>query len=98
MTFRSRKLLSLAWEAPCFLQLSPTCGQHPSVPCHDDQLKYDRGVGHKSHDCFAISGCPDCHALFTRKHLGREQYDEVARNARDRYWLWMWTNNRIKVA
>ncbi len=98
MTHRSRKLLDVAHEAPCFLVLSPTCGNHPSVPCHSDQLSDGRGVGHKSHDCLAIPGCPDCHALFTREHMGKQAYQYVHARALKEYLVWLWQNNKVKVA
>ena len=99
MTFRSRKLLDLAHEAPCFLLIDiVNCGQHPSVPCHSDQLRHGRGAGRKSHDAYAVPGCPACHALFARKNLGRDGYDEVWARAFEAYQLWLWENNRIKVA
>ena len=97
MTFRSRKLLDIAHEAPCMLVLGKPCGQDKSVPCHSDQLRHGRGVGHKSSDVYAVPGCPVCHALFTREHLGREGYDEVWRNAWERYQLWLWENGKVVV-
>jgi len=99
MTYRNRKLLDLAWQAPCMLRLGvPGCGNYPSVPCHSDLQKHGRGIGHKSHDCLAVAGCPACHAIFTREHLGREGYYEVWRNAFERYQLWLWENGFLKVA
>lgn len=97
MTHRNRKLLDAYHEAPCFLNLAPTCGNHPSVPCHSDQLRHDRGVGHKSHDCLSVSGCPDCHELFTRKHLG-DRYDEVWQRAHEKSTVWLWESGKVKVA
>ena len=76
MTVRNRKLLDLAHDAPCCLQLgAPGCGNNKSVPCHSDMLRHGRGAGHKSHDPFAVPGCPPCHAIFDRKHLGRDGYE-----------------------
>lgn len=98
MTYRSRKLLDVAHEAPCFLQLADDCGRNPSVPCHSDQLRHGRGAGHKSHDAFAVPGCPSCHTLFTREHLGREGYDEVWRTAFEAYVVWLFENQKLKVA
>lgn len=97
MTFRSRKLLDVAHEAPCMLQLGVPCGHDASVPCHSDMLRHGRGVGHKSHDCLAVPGCPACHNLFTRKHLG-ELYDSTWQRANERYQIWLWENAKVKVA
>lgn len=99
MTHRDRRLLDLSHEAPCFLQLGvPGCGNHPSVPCHSDMQRHGRGVGHKSADLFAVSGCPACHAAFTRANLGRDGYEWAWQRAHERYLLWLWENNKIKVA
>ena len=98
-THRDRKLLDLAHEAPCFLQIAGVagCGANASVPCHSDQLRHGRGVGHKSHDVFAVSGCPACHDAFTRKNLGHA-YDDIWAAAWERYQVWLWRNGKVKVA
>ena len=98
MTHRDRGLLDLAHEAPCMLQIDPNCGEYPSVPCHSDMLRHNRGVGHKSHDCYAVPGCPACHAAFTREHLGRLGYETVWAEALERWVLWLWKNKKVKVA
>lgn len=99
MTFRSRKLLDCAHDAPCMLQLGePGCGNYPSVPCHSDMLRHGRGVGHKSHDCLAVPGCPACHAAFTRKYLGFAGYEAVWLAAFERYIVWLFENERLRVA
>ena len=99
MTHRNRKLLDVAHDAPCMLQLGVDgCGNYPSVPCHSDMLEHGRGAGHKSHDALAVAGCPACHAAFTRANLGRDGYKEAWIKAVIRYWLWMWTEGRVKVA
>lgn len=99
MTHRDRRLLDLAHEAPCMLQLGvPGCGTNPSVPCHSDMLRHGRGAGHKSHDCLAVSGCPACHAAFTRANLGREGYEAAWAAAYERYQVWLWENGRVKAA
>jgi hypothetical protein len=99
MTHRDRNLLDVAHEAPCFLRLTDNgCSNDPSVPCHDDQLSSGRGYGHKSHDCLAVPGCPVCHALFTRQHLGRERYTEVHASAFKAYQVWLWENRKVMVA
>jgi len=99
VTHRNRALLDCAHDAPCFLLLGAEgCGNDASVPCHSDMLAHGRGAGHKSHDAYAVPGCPRCHALFTRAHLGREGYYEVWRNAFERYVLWLWENGKLRVA
>lgn len=96
MTFRSRKLLDIAHDAPCFLNLGPCSGQ--VVPCHSDQLEDGRGVGHKSSDALVVPGCVACHGKFTRAYLGRDQYKEIHIKALKRYLVWMWTEGKVTVA
>lgn len=98
MTHRNRRLLDISHEAPCMLQLAPGCGEFPSVPCHSDMLRHGRGVGHKSHDCFAVPGCPACHAVFTRAHLGQDGYEAAWVAAIERYQVWIWENGKVRVA
>jgi hypothetical protein len=99
MTYRNRALLDIAHEAPCCLQIMEVCegGKYPSVPCHSDMLRHGRGTGHKSHDCYAVPGCPACHAAFSRKHLGRDGYDSVWCLAFERYIGWLWAEGKIGV-
>lgn len=96
MTHRNKKLLDVAHDAPCLLQLGRCEGQ--VVPCHSDQLEDGRGVGHKSHDCLAIPGCVACHQKFIRAYLGREQYADVYVRALKLYIVWQWVNERVRVA
>lgn len=96
MTVRNRALLDLAHDAPCFLKLGPCSGQ--VVPCHSDQLGDGRGVGHKSHDPLAVPGCVACHARFTRQYLGRSAYSEIHARALKEYIVWLWQNDKLKVA
>ena len=98
MTYRNRKLLDLAHSAPCMLLLGVKgCGANPSVPCHSDMLRHGRGAGHKSHDCLAVAGCPECHRHFTRQYLGREGYERAWIEALERYIVWLWQNDKLTV-
>ena len=98
MSYRNRKLLDLSHEAPCFLQLDTVgCGTNPSVAVHSDMLRHGRGAGHKGHDCLAVPGCPACHAVFTRARYGKAGYEEIWRNAFERYQVWLWTQGKVKV-
>lgn len=96
MTFRSPKLLKIAREAPCMLALAVDCSNNPSVGCHSDLLRHGRGVGYKSGDQFAVAGCPACHELFTRKHLG-EKYEQIWQIAHERYLTWLFENEHLRV-
>lgn len=96
---RDRRLLDLSHEAPCMLLLGAEgCGNNKSVPCHSDILRHGRGAGNKSHDCLATAGCPACHEIFTREHLGREGYETAWLAAMERYIVWLWTHKLVKVA
>lgn len=79
------------------LRLVSGCGRHPTIACHSDMLRHGRGAGHKSHDCHAVPGCPDCHAVFNRATLGRDGYEEKWQAASDEYRVWMWTNGKVRV-
>lgn len=99
MTCRNRKLLDLAHDAPCMLLLGlPGCGNDKSVPCHSDMLRHGRGVGHKSHDCFAVPGCPVCHARFTRAALTPVGYEAVWLAAFERWTVYLWTRELVALA
>lgn len=94
----NRALLDIAHDAPCFLRLGVEgCGANRSVPCHSDMLRHGRGAGHRSHDPFAVPGCPVCHAAFTRKNLGREGYEAAWLAAFERYQVWLWENQKVRV-
>ena len=95
---RDRRLLDLAHEAPCMLRLGTPCGTNPSVPCHSDMLRHGRGAGHKSHDCLAVPGCPNCHSRFTREALGRDGYERVWQLANEEYQGWLWRNEKVRFA
>ena len=99
MTHRNRWLLDIAREAPCMLRLGVSgCGTNKSVPCHSDMLRHGRGAGHKSHDCLAVPGCPACHAIFNREHLGRVGYEEAWAAAFARYTVWLWEQGKLRLA
>lgn len=98
MTHRDRRLLDVAWEAPCMLRLGVAgCGNYPSVPCHSDMQRHGRGASHKSHDCLAVAGCPSCHEAFTRSNLGRSGYEEAWMMALERYLVWLWETGKLRV-
>jgi hypothetical protein len=95
----NRPLLDLAHDAPCMLRLGlPGCGNNASVPCHPDDLEHGRAFGGKSHDYWAVPGCPVCHAGFTREKLGREGYKVAWMLAHSEYQDYLWRNKLIQVA
>ena len=98
MTFRNRALLDLCHEAPCFLLLGHEgCGRDASVPAHSDMIRHGRGKDHKSHDCFAVPGCPVCHEHFKRSELGPDGYHEAWTAAMERWILYLWVSEKIRL-
>lgn len=100
MTFRSRKFLDVAREAPCMIQKEGVCqdGLYPCVPAHSNLQRHGRGFSHKSHDCFHVSACPACHDWLDRSGAPRDEKEAAFDAAQDRYWLWLWENGRLRVA
>jgi len=98
MTHRNRALLDLCHEAPCFLLLGHEgCGRDASVPAHSDMIRHGRGKDHKSHDCFAVPGCPVCHEHFKRSELGPDGYHEAWTAAMERWILYLWVSEKIRL-
>jgi len=98
MTHRNRALLDLCHEAPCFLLLGfEGCGRDASVPAHSDMIRHGRGKDHKSHDCFAVPGCPVCHEHFKRSELGPDGYHEAWTAAMERWILYLWVSGKIRL-
>ena len=97
MANQDRKLLDLCQGAPCMLEFGTPCGIHPSVPCHSDMLRHGRGAYHKSNAIFAVPGCPDCHAKFTRGNLGRDGYEAIWLAAHEKWLVYLWNEKLIEV-
>jgi hypothetical protein len=99
MTYRNRSLLDLAHEAPCMLQIEGVCvnGRFPSVPAHSNRQRHGRGVGHKSADCFAVAACWACHGWLDTGSAPRSDKQEAFDAGLERYWLWLWENDKIGV-
>lgn len=100
MTYRNRRLLDVAHDAPCCMRIEGICqdGLYPSVPAHSNQQRHGRGVGHKSADCFVVAACPACHFWLDAGPASRADKQERFLQGLETYWLWMWDNERIKVA
>ncbi len=100
MTYRNRKLLDVAHEAPCMFQVENVCQSevHASVPCHSNFQRHGRGFAHKSADCFAPAGCVACHSWFDTGPSPRTEKDEAFAKAQDRWILWLFENEKVKVA
>lgn len=94
MTYRNRPYLNLLRELPCMLQLS--C-EGQIVACHSNLLRHGRGVGHKSHDCFAVAGCTNCHSWLDTSGAPREEKEQMFMAALERQWLFLFQHNLIKI-
>ena len=97
MTFRSRKLLDLAHDAPCMAKFPHDCtGYQGCDPAHSDSQMFGRGHGHKSADWAFAAMC----------HTAHMQLDTFPREQKQAEWLiayvatqnWLWQNERVKVA
>ena len=60
MNYRSRKVLNVAYEFGCMLQL-PGCEQTHGEPAHSNQPMHGKGGAMKAHDCFHVPACRSCH-------------------------------------
>lgn len=100
MTYRNRKLLDVAHDAPCMFQVEDICqsGVHPSVPCHSNKQRHGRGFAHKSADAYAPAGCIACHRWYDEGPEGRETKDNAFQLALERWWLWLLENEKLRVA
>lgn len=98
--YRNRKLLDVAHDAPCMLQVEGVCrsGVYPSVPCHSNMLRHGRGFSSKSHDAYAVAGCPPCHAWLDTGKASREEKETAFMAGLERYLLWLFRNEKVKVA
>lgn len=97
--YRNRALLDLAHTAPCMLKVEGVCNPSmPSVPAHSNLQRHGRGVAYKSHDCFVVAACPGCHEWLDTGRASRMDKDVALIKALDAYVLWLWRENKIKVA
>lgn len=98
MTYRNKRLTDLAHHAPCFAKFPHQCNG-PSVPCHSNELRFGRGGGHKSNDCFFAACCPTAHDLIDGRAGG---WDKETKHAE---WMlayiatqvWLWETGRVIV-
>ena len=97
---RDRKLLDLCHDAPCMLRVDKVCrsGINPSVPAHSNLQRHGRGHSHKSHDCYAVPGCIECHAWLDTGPASREAKEFAFMAALERWLLYLWRNGLVKVA
>lgn len=95
MNYRNRKLLDLAHTMPCM-----HCGQgEASEPAHANWSEYGKGMSIKAHDCYWAALCHTCHAWLDQgSDMSREGKKEMWRDAYDKTQLWLWQNDKVRVA
>lgn len=98
MTYRNRKLLDLAHEAPCFAQFPHDCNG-PSVPAHGNELRLGRGHAHKCHDNFHAAVCPEAHDFIDGRKGGWTLEEKRAEwwLAYIAYQVWLWTEKKLRI-
>ena len=76
MTYRSKKILQAAKDAPrCMSCLEDNDGT--VVMAHSNQQRDGKGTGHKAHDYRVAAMCLRCHALVDSSGLTRAEKVEI---------------------
>lgn len=98
--YRNRKLLDVAHDAPCMFRIPGVCRDQvdPSIPCHSNEQRHGRGKDNKSHDVYAPAGCGPCHYWYDfGKDASREEKQNAFQFALERWWLWLFRNDKVRV-
>ena len=98
MTYRNRKLLDVAHEAPhCFLGIKGICvsSEDGYSPCHSNLQRHGRGFAHKSADVYAVPGCHACHRWLDYGKTAREEKEAAFMSAWERYILWLFETGKV---
>ena len=97
--YRNRKLLDLAYQLECMVQLPGCMGGQASEPAHSNQSRHGKGGSLKAHDCFWAAACHACHAeLDQGRTMTREEKFECWQRAHERTVLALWQRGLIEVA
>ena len=97
MSYRNRKLLDLAHDAPCFADFEHKCeGWQGCDPAHSDSQMFGRGNGHKSHDWAYAAMCNTAHKMLD--YLEREDKFYTWLRAYIKTQTYLWENGKIKVS
>ena len=97
MNYRNRKLLDLAYQIDCTLQL-PGCDGGPGEPAHANSHRYGKGGAMKAHDCYFASACRSCHReLDQGRTMNREEKMETWQRGYERTQLALWQLGLIGV-
>ncbi|WP_017907430.1 DUF1364 family protein [Xanthomonas sp. SHU 199] len=99
MNYRDRKLLDLAYQLDCQVQLHGICEGGTGEPAHSNQSRHGKGGALKAHDCFFASSCRACHReLDQGRTMNREEKFEAWQRAHERTMLALWQLGLIRVA
>jgi hypothetical protein len=97
--YRDRKLLDLAYQLDCQVQLPGICDGGTGEPAHSNQSRHGKGGALKAHDCFYASSCRACHReLDQGRTMSREEKFEAWQRAHERTMLALWQLGLIRVA
>ena len=104
MTYRNRKLLDLAHDAPCCAEFDHQCAQPHEplsdgvcVPAHSNRLAHGRGAGHRAADIFHAAVCPEAHDYIDGRKGGwdRETKHAEWNRAYIKTQLYYWENGKV---
>lgn len=93
---RDRKLLDLAYQYPCMLQLPGICEGGNGEPAHSNQPKHGKGGAMKAHDLFHVPACRPCHIAFDQGiGMSRDERRDLFDFAHARYIAQLWQDGHI---
>ncbi len=99
MNYRNDRLLALAHDIPCQLQIPGVCVGGMGEAAHSNFSEHGKGVSMKAHDCFFSSACRPCHhAIDNGNLLTRDERRQYWRDGHDRTMLTLWRLGKIRVA
>lgn len=99
MSYRNRKLLDLAYQFPCMLQLPGCEGGDAGEPAHANSARQGKGGAMKAHDCFHVPACRSCHVRMDQGgQMTRDERREAWEDAFWRYLPMLWESGLIRVA
>lgn len=98
MSYRSRKVLDLAYTQPCLLNLPGCEGGDSGEPAHSNQSIHGKGGAQKAHDCFHVPACRSCHReLDQGRTMDRETKFAVWNRAYGLYLPRLFEQNLLRV-
>ncbi len=99
MNYRNRKLLDLAHEIPCQLQIENVCSGSMAEAAHSNLGQHGKGKSMKAHDCFFAAACRECHfEIDNGKRLSKDERENIWRAGHERTMLLLWRIGYLQVA